>query len=193
MSAGQEWANRLGLQLDYDPFARIYQRDVNNYLAVPPEGKPKTKGVFFPGEYKNGRWVKPLEKGFDAPIVSIALYKYLVDDVPIETTIRDHKDVYDFMIAKKVGSQFKSVIYDGVSSEVQQKTNRFIITTEGVSLVKLHLEKHKIDNIVKGELLQVLNNVTDDNAHNYPIRYGYYIDRTQKIIDLINPPQKPLF
>lgn len=39
-----EWEEKWGLYLELDTFAKWYQKDVNNYVAVYPDGKIKVKG-----------------------------------------------------------------------------------------------------------------------------------------------------
>lgn len=190
---GTAWADRLGLILDYEPYQSLYQRDVNNYLAIDMAGVVKTKGAFYPGELKDGVWTRPLDKGYDSPIVAIAIYRFLTEGISIRDTIYNHTDVYDFMIAKKVGSQFRTLYYHP-SGEVErlQKTNRFLITKTGGSIVKQRIEDGTLENIVAGELAMVANRVTNPTVDAYPIRHGYYIEQAESILDTIMPPQAAL-
>ena len=73
-----EWEVRTGLQMEFEYYEKIYQKDVNNYVAVTYDGKVKSKGAY----------VKKLSKlDNDLPIVNKALVDYMVKDVPIENTI----------------------------------------------------------------------------------------------------------
>lgn len=40
----KEWEIRTGLQLEWDIYSKLFQRDVNNYVIVEPNGKYKSKG-----------------------------------------------------------------------------------------------------------------------------------------------------
>lgn len=189
---GDGWANRIGLELDYEEYLELYQRDVNNYLAIDIECKPKPKGAFVPGEEKDGRWIRPLDKGYNMPIVPIAIYNYLVNGIDPKDTVMNHKDIHDFVISQKVGKQFSTVNYGANGLEYLQKTNRFIVTTSGKSLVKRRIETGTLENIVSGEFTQVVNLIESLNPKDYPLKYSYYLNAIYKILKLLFPPQENL-
>lgn len=105
-----EWEKRTHLQLEFDIFTKVYQKDVNNYVLVGADGKVKTKGAY----------TKKLNKlDYDMPIVNKALVDYMVHDIPIEKTINNCDDLimyqkivkltgkYDFVEHNKIKYDYK--------------------------------------------------------------------------------------
>lgn len=97
-----EWEQRTGLNLEFDEYRRVFQKDVNNYILVDAQGHYKTKGAY----------VKKLnEIDYDMAIVNKALIEYMVNDVPIEKTINECNDLKQFQHVVKVSSKYKYAIY----------------------------------------------------------------------------------
>ena len=92
-----EWESRTGMQLEFDEYAKVYQKDVNNYILVAEDGHTKGKGAY----------VKELsELDADMPVVNRALIAYMVDGVPPEVTINAATDLIDFQRVVKLSGKF---------------------------------------------------------------------------------------
>jgi hypothetical protein len=74
-------------------YSGLYSRDVNNYIAIKPDGEVKTKGTFKAGD---------LQKNTQNDICNEALIAYLKDGTPIEETIRACKDIRKFVTVRTV-------------------------------------------------------------------------------------------
>ena len=78
-----------GLKMDIDKFKSIHQFNVNNYVAVYDNGDVKVKG----GLVNQAIGVDESNSGFASnlnyPIVHTAMVEYLVNNVPVEDTIKD--------------------------------------------------------------------------------------------------------
>lgn len=99
-----EWEKRTGLHMSFDEYQKIYQKDVNNYIAVDYDGNMKTKGAF----------VKSLSVlDYDLPIVNKALKDYIVNGVPVEYTINGCDDLREFQKIVKVSSKYAAGWYQG--------------------------------------------------------------------------------
>lgn len=97
-----EWEERTGLQLEFDEYRKVYQKDVNNYVIVDAQGKYKSKGAY----------VKKLSNlDYDLAIVNRAIVDYLVKNVPIEKTILECNELKEFQLVKKVSSKYKSILH----------------------------------------------------------------------------------
>lgn len=92
-----EWEKRTRLNMEFTEFEKIYQKDVNNYVAVEPNSKYKTKGAY----------VKSLtELDYDLPIVNKAMVDYMVNGTPITETINKCDDLKDFQKIVKISSNY---------------------------------------------------------------------------------------
>jgi hypothetical protein len=186
-----DFCKSLNFEGEFSYYKKYIKRDVNNYLIHTTSAKKpyKLKGIFEP--------VKALNKGFDKPIVPIALFEYFINNKSIRETIPNHKDIYDFCIAKKIDDKFTNKLImtnkDGVEIVNLQKTIRFYVSKKGGHLYKKDKATGKLINYVVGRTVAVLNEF--DNSVDYfdNIEYGYYISETQKIIDTIVNPQLKLF
>lgn len=185
-----DWCKYTGLDLEYTNYKKYIRKDVNNYIAVKTDGSIKEKGDFI--------IEKPLVKGFDKPIISIALRKYFIEGVPVAHTIREHRDIYDFCIAQKTDKKFVNEFHQLINGrplvKTMQKSNRYYISTDGGSLYKVDRGEGKIINYCAGKRITIFNDfVEHSNFDKYNIDYSYYISEAHKIIDQIQNPQLKLF
>lgn len=183
--------NRMGA--DYEEYQMIVSRDVNNYFDIQTDGTVEYKGVLDPKQY-----LKELKKGYDMPIVAIAVFEYLVNNVPVMTTLRNHKDILDFCKTQNVGRQFE-VVYDIVENgEIKhihsQRHVRFYVSTKGVIIQKENKTTGAKSKLAGGNSVCILNSLDDLPIEERNINYGYYYDECYKIIDPImlgiSPNQK---
>lgn len=107
-----EWEQRTGLQMEFDEYQKIYQKDVNNYVAVPTgplydeDGKPRWKS--------KGAYVKKLNPlDYDLPIVNKAMVDYMLKGIPVEKTVEDCESLYMFQKIVKLSGKFKHAIHNG--------------------------------------------------------------------------------
>ena len=183
--------NKMGA--DYEEYQMIASRDVNNYFDIQTDGTIEYKGALDPKQY-----LKELKKGYDAPVVAIAVFEYLVNNVPVMTTLRNHKDILDFCKTQNVGRQFE-VVYDvcekGVITHVHsQRHVRFYVSTKGVIIQKENKTTGARSNLAGGNTVCILNSLDDLPIEERNINYGYYYNECYKIIDPImlgiSPTQK---
>lgn len=89
------WESVTGLTMECEDYISLHSRDVNNYIAVYPKGKVKRKGVYRPsGLVEN--------KNPNMDICAEAVTNYLVDGTPIERTVRECRDIRQFVVVRKV-------------------------------------------------------------------------------------------
>ena len=183
--------NKMGA--DYEEYQMIASRDVNNYFDIQTDGTIEYKGALDPKQY-----LKELKKGYDAPVVAIAVFEYLVNNVPVMTTLRNHKDILDFCKTQNVGRQFE-VVYDvcekGVITHIHsQRHVRFYVSTKGVIIQKENKTTGARSNLAGGNTVCILNSLDDLSIEERNINYGYYYNECYKIIDPImlgiSPTQK---
>ena len=183
--------NKMGA--DYEDYEVIVSRDVNNYFDVQTNGEIEYKGALDPKQY-----LKELRKGYDMPIVAIAVYNFFRYNKPVMQTLKEHTDVLDFCKTQNVGKQF-DVVYDindnGQLKRVHSQSHvRFYVSTRGVVIQKQHKVTSKCSRLASGLPVQILNTLDDKPIEERNINYKYYYDEAYKIIDPIklgiSPNQK---
>lgn len=187
-----EWQNYTKYDLEYTKYKKYIRKDVNNYVAIKENDELKEKG-FFEIEIKNPSY--QFTRGFDKPIVSIAVKNYFLKDIPIKDTIYNHKDIYDFCIAQRTDNKFTNEIYYMENNEKVikklQKSNRWYVSTNGGSFYKVDYKEDKKINYCVNRKITIFNDYIQKT--NYNIDYSYYISEAQKVINLIQDPQLTLF
>lgn len=133
-----EWEERVGLSLEFDTYKAVYQKDVNNYVAVAPDGHLKTKGVY----------VKEIGiLDHDLAIVNKAVVENLVNGTPVEDTINGCNDLWDFQMVKKLSGKYIS-FYHG-TRKIPEKCIRIFASKyyadQGV-LKRKERKYEKVDN-----------------------------------------------
>lgn len=111
-----DWMKRTGYTLDDDPFKAIFQKDVNNYLAVTSDGKVKFKGAI---GLTNGLKVSKA-------IVSNAFINYVVAGKDYKEFINECDELRQFQMITKTGWTFDdTIVRDSEGNEMKaQKVNR---------------------------------------------------------------------
>lgn len=143
-----EFANKIGLTLDKDMFREIWQKDVNNYIAVQPNGKVKVKGAIgLTGGMKVSK-----------AIVSNAFINYLVAGKDYKEFIEECEDVRQFQIITKTGWSYdKTIKRDIEGNETNaQKVNRVFAVKDKTNAVELFKVK-------EGQLLDIEADEFKDN------------------------------
>ena len=188
-----EWCAFNKMTADSERYKLFITRDINNYLNVQSNDTIEFKGALDPKQY-----LKDLKKGYDMPIVAIAVFEYLVNNIPVMTTLRNHKDILDFCKTQNVGRQFE-VVYDvcekGVIHHVHsQRHVRFYVSTKGVIIQKENKTTGAKSKLAGGNSVCILNSLDDLPIEERNINYSYYYNECYKIIDPImlgiSPTQK---
>ena len=92
-----EWETRTRMELEFDIFHRIYQKDVNNYIIVAEDGHYEAKGSY----------VKELDNlDYDLPIVNEAVKNYFINKVHPEVTISNCSELKKFQKIVKVSNKY---------------------------------------------------------------------------------------
>lgn len=99
------WEKVTGFNMEGTEYSAIYNRDVNNYIAVKTNGDVKTKGIFSQGG---------LQKSPTNDICAKAFIEYLKNGTPVEDTIRACTDIREFLSVRTVkGGAVKDEQYLG--------------------------------------------------------------------------------
>lgn len=99
-----EWEQRTGLKMEFDEYRKVFQKDVNNYIVVTPEGKYKSKGSYVK---------KQNSLDYDLPIINKAMIEFMINGTPVEKTITECDRLIMFQKIVKMSGKFKYVIHNG--------------------------------------------------------------------------------
>lgn len=115
----EEWSKITGFEMERDDFAKVIQKDVNNYIGILTNGKMKTKGGYV-SLYKGGDF-----KTNSLQIIHKAIVENLVNGVAAEDTINNETDVFKFQNIVKTGGTFEGSYHYVNGERVPiQKVNR---------------------------------------------------------------------
>lgn len=143
-----EWEVWSKMMLEYAEYEKIIQPNINNYIWIPKgfdyasfniEDSNCLKKVKLKGLFEIERdW----HKNHSMKIVQKALANYFVKGIPVETTIKQSTDVFDFFKVCKAKSNFKIEYwkYDkqGVKTITpMHKITRYLISNNGGQLMKV--------------------------------------------------------
>jgi len=199
----QWWCEVTQYELERADYQKIIFSTVNDYLAIKTDGDVKKKGDFLT-DFE-------LHKNKSARVCAIALEQYFVHSTPIEHTIRNHNNIYDFCLRQKASKDFH---YEGINRSTGEKTIynkliRYYVSKSGEKLLKVKNEgcdtnAPEVSQVEAGEwVMHVCNHLTPDHSLEN-INYEYYIERANKIVHkiqtegkkrkvIINPDQLSLF
>lgn len=167
---------------EYTEFKWIAQTSVNDYIALKTNGECKQKGDF--------EVDKELNKNKSARIVPIALEEYYKNNIPIEQTIKNHKNIYDFCIRQKSSKDFH---YKGLSKKgtnIYKKLIRYYVAIEGEKILKIknpecQTNAAPVSQVEAGEWLCEVKNYLPKNYPTTNVDFSYYILACNEIINKI--------
>lgn len=135
----KEWQELTGLELEEDKVVKIIMRDVNNYCEIVQVGDNDYEVHYKGGELTRGehnfKWNKDKKifeytfkdslKSNSLSIVSEALLKRLLFDIPIEDTINNCDDIFRFQIISHLGSTYEKCVQESENGDIElQRNNR---------------------------------------------------------------------
>ena len=185
------WENLTKLELEEDRFERFYQFAINDYLGVLEGYKDsknpkllKKKGLFIDSV--------TLGKGMQPMIIPKAINANLVDNIPVEETIRNCKDINEFITYQKVDKKFTVQYMDKFITHI----NRYYVSTNGGYLYKCEVEDGKIvkfTNMLTASGVTLCNDITAIKEFPRNINYKYYIKEANKILAKLKIQEQGLF
>ena len=197
------WSELTQYELERADYQKIVFSTVNDYFAIKTDGEIKKKGDFLT-DFE-------LHKNKSARIVPLALEQYFVRDIPIDTTIKSHSNIFDFCLRQKVSKDFH---YEGIDRSTGERTVynkliRYYISNTGEKLLKIKNEDSEsgaaaVSQVEAGEWLATVCNKLNATHPLDNINYAYYIERAEKLIRkietegkakkiVVNPNQLSLF
>lgn len=190
MESVSELEQLTKLSFEADRYEAFYQYAVNDYFGV-KDGFSETKNEEL--IEKKGMFITKsvLGKGLSPVIIPKAVINYFLYNIPIETTIRECTNIYDFLMGQRVAKQFK-VEY---ANKYITRINRYYASTNGYWLYKVKEENGelKYSNMLTKSGVTILNKVEDTSTANKKINYAYYISEARKIVNELKCRELDLF
>ncbi len=178
------WCNLTQYELERTDYSKIIFSTVNDYLAIKTDGEIKKKGDFLT-DFE-------LHKNKSARVVPIALEQYFVHNIPVEHTIRNHKNLYDFCIRQKATRSFH---YEGTNRStgevtVYNKLIRYYVSNKGEKIFKIknaecQTRAAAISQVEAGEWVCEVCNFLPKNSAVDNVNYDYYIEKANRIVTKI--------
>ena len=185
------WENLTKLELEEDRFERFYQFAINDYLGV-LEGYKNSKNPKL--LKKKGLFIDSvtLGKGMQPMIIPKAINANLADNIPVEETIRNCKDINEFITYQKVDKKFTVQYMNKFITHI----NRYYVSTNGGYLYKCEVEDGKIvkfANMLTASGVTLCNDITAIKEFPRNINYKYYIKEANKILAKLKIQEQGLF
>lgn len=178
------WCNLTQYELERTDYSKIIFSTVNDYLAIKTDGEIKKKGDFLT-DFE-------LHKNKSARVVPIALEQYFVHNIPVEHTIRNHKNLYDFCIRQKATRSFH---YEGTNRStgevtIYNKLIRYFVSNIGEKIFKVknpecQTRAAAISQVEAGEWVCEVCNFLPKNSAVDNVNYDYYIEKANRIVTKI--------
>lgn len=210
----KEWEKLTKLTLETEEFEAFYQFAINDYLAI-GKGYAQKKIEFANGKALNNKgevyesllqiendYLKKkglfidkvsLGKGMQPMIIPKAINEYFANGVSIENTVKNCKDINDFITYQKVGKEF-SVEYN---NKLISRINRYYVSTVAPYLYKCKVDnngkRYGFINLLTASGVKVVNNLEEIKEFPSDINYRYYITEAKKIINSFERIQLSLF
>lgn len=185
----QDWQRLTGLELEQDKIVKIVMRDVNNYAEIVQVGDNDYEVHYKGGELTRGehkfKWNKEKEtfeytfkdslKSNSMSIVSEALLKFLLFDIPIRDTIEKCNDIFRFQIISHLGSTYEKMVQESPDGDIElQRNNRIYAGLKpSGAIIKVKADGRR------DSLANCPPNPVVDNANQYSIddvNKEWYID-----------------
>jgi hypothetical protein len=136
----RDWENLTGLELEEDNIIKIVMRDVNNYVSINQIGENDFEVHYKGGELTRGehkfKWnkekktfeysYKPSLKSNSMSIVSEAILKFLLFDIPIRETIEKCDNIFRFQIISHLGSTYEKCVQESPNGDITLNRNNRI-------------------------------------------------------------------
>lgn len=156
-----DWQELTGFTMEYTQYKSVHRRDVNNYLAIKPDGTVKTKGIFAPSG---------LSKNPANSIIYEAVIAEFKTNMSIEHTIKSCTDVNKFLTLRTVKGGAKW------GDELLGKSVRWYHSWLSATQIEYQSNGNKVPLSEGSAVLQDLPETLP-----YDIDYKWYVDEAIKL------------
>lgn len=168
------WEAHTGLETEETEYAALYSANVNNYIAVKPDGKTKCKGWY---SERGSAHNSVLSKNPEALICSDAVQALLSKGVPVEKTITECKDIRRFVSVRVVNGGGVKVWSDD-NVEYLGKTVRWYYAVDVPGELIYAKSGNKVPRTDGAKPLMTLPDTIPSD-----LDYEWYINQAYRILD----------
>ena len=174
-------------------YKQMIIRDVNNYISEYDDSTLEKEHLKLKGCFEID---KEYHKDPSMRIVPLALKRYYIDNTPIEQTIRNHTNIFDFCLRLKINSKSKAYfkyLEDGkIINKKLDRTTRYYISNSGGSIIK-QFDESRFSGVNVGYSATLFNVYEEKPIKEYNINYNFYIAEANKIKNAVSDGQLTLF
>ena len=180
---GKEMTKLTGLYIEDNEYSKVIIRDCNNYIAIYLDGSCKLKGAF--------EIDKEFHKDPSMRIVPIAVKEYFVNNVPVEETIKNHTNIYDFCLRLKTNSKstpiYRHIENDKLVDTKLSRTTRYYIVNPSKDSGSLFKDfgEGRMTGVNVGYDAMIFNKYIEKPMSEYNINYSFYINEAYKLINAV--------
>jgi hypothetical protein len=162
-------------------YSKMFIRDVNNYGAVYVDSTKENEHIKLKGDFEVD---KEFHKDPSMRIVPLALKNYFVYNIPVEDTIKQNRDIFNFCLRLKTNSKstpFYKYLQNGRLQEKRlDRTTRYYISNSGGAIYK-DFGEGRASGVNVGFSITLFNKFEDKEWDDYDINYNFYISEANKI------------
>lgn len=176
-----EWEQETKFELETDDIQKVWIKDVNNLLMIKTNGRVKTVGGYLNyGISVKGAWAI----NNNMVIVKKALVEFFVNGTPVEETIGNSTDIFDFQLIAKAGTKYREAYHLVNGEKVPvQRVNR-VYATADQRYGKLFKVKAENGTTAKIEMLPEHCIIDNDNQLSIEsVDKAFYIEMAKKRIN----------
>jgi hypothetical protein len=184
----KHWENLTQLKLEYVYYSKMIIKDVSNYMAISTDNKVKRKGAAFKTKTE-----LELHENHSALIINEAISAYFISNIPPEQYILqdiEENRLQNFFMRAKVQKGHKLVARDENGDVTLQRLVRYVVTNDGVSLIKImpplakNPDKYRETEIESGWKTTICNNFFTINESELinNLNLEYYLEQIKKVI-----------
>ena len=198
-----KWQELTGLELEEDKIVKIVMRDVNNYASINQIGDEDYEVHYKGGELTRGehkfKWNKEKKmfeysfkdslKSNSLSIISEAVLKRLLFDIPIEETINNCDDIFRFQMISHLGSTYEKCVQESPNGDIElQRNNRIYagnVSRGTIIKVKPDGRRDSLANCPPNPIVDNANKLTIND-----INKQWYIEMAQqRVNDFLGIPR----
>ena len=162
-------------------YSKMFIRDVNNYGAIYTDSTKDNEHIKLKGDFEVD---KEFHKDPSMRIVPLALKNYFVYNIPIEDTIKQNRDIFNFCLRLKTNSKstpYYKYLEDGkIVNKPLNRTTRYYVSNSGGNIYK-DFGEGRMSGVNVGYAVTLFNNYEYKDWDDYNINYNFYIAEANKI------------